>query len=175
MSWLNSSGKLYIYSPTNHTQPTCQQQRHRGAQRLRPAHPTSSASESPLTLSEAYTTSNSPRRVTAIPTAGPLTTATRGLGKSMKQFTKFLQTRRYKSSSAEHRPGGRAPRKQVLGAAGGFHHQPAGAPWGPPLATTLHPPRTAARQRLMEACGVGPLGRAWFRSCIPRSLRDCGG
>lgn len=58
---------------------------------------TSYISGSWLTLSVAYTISNSPRMVTEIPTAGPFTTATRGFGKSIKQSTKSLQTWKYKS------------------------------------------------------------------------------
>ena len=45
-------------------------------------------------LSEAYTKSNSPMIVTDIPTAGPLTAAIRGLGKSIKCATNFLSKKK---------------------------------------------------------------------------------
>ena len=43
-----------------------------------------------LTASEAYTKSYRAMMVTEIPMAGPLTAATRGLGKLMKASTNFL-------------------------------------------------------------------------------------
>ena len=54
-----------------------------------------------MALSEQMTVSQRARVVTIIPKAGPLTTATKGLGKSMKELTKFSNNKAESLASLE--------------------------------------------------------------------------